>query len=567
MDSILRWNPPEGYTVVDSTPKSLGTLYSGNAYTAFAFLKKTDSSDDNMAERHPTSSGSVAITGLVGSEQAEIEIGQAVLPNLTSEQNSELVSILGQTAMWSKLQDLEMQMLASSRKNSNREDKLEPAPKRPRLNGTVTHGTQKDTADPSVQEHLIESSLQSGVPCALTYFKCDAQNSGDHRLMQILPYNQNSNPPPSTKAPSHGILGINVQRDSRKRPRYPPHHRNGGSTTSFPFSITSLTKTTISALSSTLKSAANIATLGLICPDSNPPMEDGQRIDDQLEYQQERASQLYWDEDKQEIVYSPIYYTSGHPKGSSTRPSKGKGSKSYSKTLKRTLSGQAAGIPPPLYANGHLPQMPLLNSNGSFRPLNGEAVVGSTMIANGYVGGLDISTSMMMDTSSIATHLAEGDEDDFTISDSESDSSVDPDWEDLRRPNQLLPLIHMQLHSGAWPIVRAFSFAVGVPLEEIRKLPLKEQLSTDGEASPTQGRGLPTPNSTSLNKADDESKAHFWTTALAVACMDEYFTQLRPEWELVAYKGERWLQQHLHQTDLSFDEVQRIAKELVLRQS
>ena len=118
MDSILRWNPPEGYTVIENTPKSLGTLYSGNSYTAFAFLKKTDSSDDNMARQHPTSSGSVSITGMVSSEQAEINIGQTVLPNLTATQNSELVSIFSQTAMWSKLQDLEMQMLASSRKNS-----------------------------------------------------------------------------------------------------------------------------------------------------------------------------------------------------------------------------------------------------------------------------------------------------------------------------------------------------------------------------------------------------------------------------------------------------------------
>jgi len=212
--------------------------------------------------------------------------------------------------------------------------------------------------------------------------------------------------------------------------------------------------------------------------------------------------------------------------------------------------------------------MPVLNSNGSFLPLNGEAVVSAAVIANGYAGGVDISTSMMIDTPSIVSHLTDGgDEDDFTISDSESDSSVDPDWDDLRRPNQLLPLIHMQLHSGAWPIVRAFSFAVGVPLEEIRKLPLKEQLNTNDEANPTQERGMPTSNATSLNNADDESKAHFWTTALAIACMDEYFTQLRPEWELVAYKGERWLRQQSHQTDLSMEEVQRIAKELVLRQS
>ena len=540
MNPILRWTPPEGYTVVDSTPRNPGTLYSGTSCTAFAFLKRTDASDDNVSlqkRNPPISSGSATITGMVSGEQVEIEMGQVVLPNLTTEQNSELMSIFRQTAIWSKLCDLEMEVLTSSRKNSSHEEKLEPATKRLRLNGTITHETQNQSTqltDSSPREHLIDSSLQSGIPCALTYFSSESWHRSGSRMVQILPYQQNAPPPPSIKASNHTENGIVTPRISRKRKYHSHHHCTEDSTMSSPFSIASLAKNTISSVGSTLKSVINATTFGLICPDSNPPLENGQRIDDQLEYQQNKGLQLYWDDERQEIVYPAIYYSGSL----SPRPSKGKRTKSHHKNSKHT---SATSVLPPLFTSSHPHQMPVCNSNGSFLPLNGVAVNGEADL--------------------------EGGEDDHAISDSESDSSVDPDWDDLRRPNELLPLIHMQLYSGAWPMVRAFSFAVGVPLEEIRKLPLKKQLSAESRVNTTQEGGLAASNAVTTNEAENESKAHFWTTALAVACMEEYFTQLRPEWELIAYKGQTWLQQNAHRTDLTMEDVQRIAKELVLRQS
>ena len=464
-------------------------------------------------------------------------MGQVVLPNLTTEQNSELMSIFRQTAIWSKLCDLEMEVLTSSRKNSSHEEKLEPATKRLRLNGTITHETQNQSTqltDSSPREHLIDSSLQSGIPCALTYFSSESWHRSGSRMVQILPYQQNAPPPPSIKASNHTENGIVTPRISRKRKYHSHHHCTEDSTMSSPFSIASLAKNTISSVGSTLKSVINATTFGLICPDSNPPLENGQRIDDQLEYQQNKGLQLYWDDERQEIVYPAIYYSGSL----SPRPSKGKRTKSHHKNSKHT---SATSMLPPLFTSSHPHQMPVCNSNGSFLPLNGVAVNGEADL--------------------------EGGEDDHAISDSESDSSVDPDWDDLRRPNELLPLIHMQLYSGAWPMVRAFSFAVGVPLEEIRKLPLKKQLSAESRVNTTQEGGLAASNAVTTNEAENESKAHFWTTALAVACMEEYFTQLRPEWELIAYKGQTWLQQNAHRTDLTMEDVQRIAKELVLRQS
>ena len=146
-------------------------------------------------------------------------------------------------------------------------------------------------------------------------------------------------------------------------------------------------------------------------------------------------------------------------------------------------------------------------------------------------------------------------DDDLAISDTESDSSVDPDWEDLHKPNELLPLVHIQLFSGAWPLLRAFSYAVGVPLEEIRKLPL----SSGSNNHRTNGH---------TNRGGSDKDAHLWATAVAVACLEEHFSELRSEWEVVAFKGRCWMQTELQShSQLSLEDLLRSARELVQRRS
>ena len=142
---------------------------------------------------------------------------------------------------------------------------------------------------------------------------------------------------------------------------------------------------------------------------------------------------------------------------------------------------------------------------------------------------------------------------DVTISDSESDSSVDPDWCDLGKPCDHFPIIHMQLFCGAWPITKPFSYAIGVPLDEIRKLTLNNACT---EACVSNAP---------VCSVKDEVNANFWCTALAVTCLEQHFASLSTEWELVAYKGRNWLEKNQYLSDLALDEVYCVAKRLVLR--
>ena len=610
MDTVLRWDPPVGYSVVDSTPRNLGTLYSGSSYTAFAFLRKNEGEGGERMDNGETAArlsdqritrsiGSATIAGTVGGESVEIRISQAMVPELTEAQSGELSSILSQSASWSKLCELEARAFSSSRKNSqDGNDRLQPpAAKKPKLNGLAIGphcgSTAEDrrqlppSSDQDIRQELVELSLESGIPCALTYFR-DMSNAGrGPKVTQLLPYPHSPNPTPK-KHPENGSTAAAFQYQQRlfyrKRKlaqhhhRHKHHHHYGnpsrGAGPDSSLSLTSVAKSSISAVGNTLKSVVNMATFGLLCHDGDAAIENGRRIDDVLEYQRTKDSQLHWDETRGELVYPTFYYNKSHHRSqspsSSTNHSKRKSQKparhivldENSSALHIAVS--ASGSEKRVHHHHHHPK------NGF--PTNGHTPLvpnGSTiaMIESGF------HVSQLPQAPGLASDNSDGEEDDFTISDSESDSSVDPDWDDLHRPNELLPLIHMQLFSGAWPIVRAFSYAVGVPLEEIRKLPVKAPPTSTSTSTDTSVP-VPVPSVASSNRrssssedCEDETKAHFWTTALALACLEEFFVSFRREWELVALKGRCWLRENSHLTDRSVAEVQSVARELILRQS
>ena len=535
-------------------------------------------------QRTTKSTGSATIAGTVGGEDIEIRISQAMVPDLTEAQSCELSTILAQTASWSKLCDLEAKAFSSSRKNSHDgNDKLQlPSATKPRLNGTtdvshhgssVEEGRQLPSSDQTVRKDLVELSLESGIPCALTYFKDMSNTSRGLKVTQLLPYPHNSNPTPKKHLENGSTIAFQYQRMCRKRKHPHSHHRHhygnphGNSHSSnSSLSFTSVAKNSISAVGSTLKSVVNMATFGLLCHDEDPTIENGRRIDDELEYQKTKNSRLHWDESKEQLVYPNIYYNKSHHRSQSpSSPTSHSKRKSQKASRHVCLDQNSTVLHGQIVAdctNGtekqihHHPKKNGFSTNGHTLVPNGSTIA---MIESGF------HMSQLTQSPGLASDNSDGEEDDFTISDSESDSSVDPDWDDLHRPNELLPLIHMQLFSGAWPIVRAFSYAVGVPLEEIRKLPMNVPPATNTSVPPVVASS--NRRSSSSEDCEDESKAHFWTTALAIACLEEFFTSFQPEWELVAHKGRCWLQENSHQTDRSLAEVQRVAKELILRQS
>ena len=546
---MLQWHPPKGYSVVDSSPRNLGTLFSGNSYSAFAFLRWTDPMTNGTHDANGDviiPAGRATLTGLVNGEQVEIEIDPVTFPPLSEVQGEEITSLLSSSATWSKLCDLELQALTSSRKNSQNEENMsEPLAKKPRLNGLPHTATpQKSLSENPFREELTDLSVRSGILCPLTYLQ-----SENGAIRQIIPLPHSSLSKPSTKTvptiPSAASRcnGGPVLRHRKRKHSHRHHYYSSSSPGLSPeagFTLTALAKSTFSAIGNTLKTVASITTFGLVGQDSSPVVENGQSIDDEIEYQKTRNSRLHWDETKGNIVYPGVYYRS-HP-GNSRHNHHNHHSKRSRRSSKHPYHHHR---PSSSRSPSSLLPSPSLLTSPPNAPLSLSQLPELQLLVSATV------------TPPVPASLVDNvdEDDDLAISDTESDSSVDPDWEVLRKPNELLPLIHIQLFSGAWPLLRAFSYAVGVPLEEIRKLPL-----------PSGANNHQTNGHTNGEKSDKD--AHLWATAVAVACLEEHFSELRSEWEVVAFKGRCWMEAEIQShSKLTVEELLRSARELVRRRS
>ncbi len=217
MEAAIQWKPPPGYSVVDSTPKYFGALYTHQSYLAFAFLKRTTTiangesgkNGDNSTE--PLASAATMLGRLRGQE-VKLPIEAATLPSLTSVQNAELASILGRIGKWAKLSELEILRLQSiSRKKSTEreEDQDPPKAKRPRLNeGTLIHNQLSPYLSmPSpnkVEEDMLKLSMDSGIPCP---FIKSSDGGGDASARQMIPFmsKQAHSTPSSSRGYKKGI--------------------------------------------------------------------------------------------------------------------------------------------------------------------------------------------------------------------------------------------------------------------------------------------------------------------------------------------------------------------------
>ena len=542
MDASLSWNPPSGYTVIGTTPEHLGTLHSGNSYAAFALLKKTaphgGPSEEAVSNQDRKGWGSATIVGCAGDEDVRIHVDAVEIPSLTSAQGAELFAILSQAANWSRVCELEEKVASFSCAG--------------KLNGTGTHlpssrhvvggrddcgPTHRSAADEaSCVEELVRLSLETGIPTALTVL---VDRSPGSRVTQIVSTQQ------AKPAPANRQLSQKHVTPFRKR-----KHDHFLQDASAPpsFSIASLTKNALSAVGTKLKAVVSVS--GLVDEDDvSLALENGIRIDD-LDYQQNGDLSLRWDSQRKELVYPEVYYSHGikhsrpasrsavgAPKRVKARvvANGGGASRLYASVSSGTTSAPLLSIVLPKYKKPGVS----ISTYGGNSALQSSAAAPTSApterLTSPAIGGRGGT-------------IADDDDNDIVMEDDSSDSSVDPNWNELRPPSEHLPLIHMQLFNGAWPMVRAFSYAVGVPLEELRKLPLK-----------TAQGGSP--------DGTEEANLNFWATAVAVECFKVYFAPLHSEWALVAHKGQCWLEQNLHKTDFSIERIQSISRTLVSRHS
>lgn len=119
--------------------------------------------------------------------------------------------------------------------------------------------------------------------------------------------------------------------------------------------------------------------------------------------------------------------------------------------------------------------------------------------------------------------------------------------EDCSLQAYYVPLIQMQLPSGAWSLSTAFSAVINVKMIKILELPV-----SNGHSSHYAGNS-------------GKSQGHVWATALALAFLEVNYSTLRLEWELLAYKGHQWIVLNRDCVPLSLSDINKIALKLVAR--
>lgn len=102
-----------------------------------------------------------------------------------------------------------------------------------------------------------------------------------------------------------------------------------------------------------------------------------------------------------------------------------------------------------------------------------------------------------------------------------------------------IPLVELQLPSGAWPLETALTVVTGVSMKKITELPMSNGSETHFNAS----------------------QGHIWATALALAFLKTHCAHFEMEWRLLASKGQEWLDLH---TDASLD-IDKTALDLLLK--
>lgn len=577
MEAEIRWQPPPGYSLVDYTPKSLGVVYSQQTCQSFAFLRKNSNLSSPMTNgvrgdvRTDSSLSPATLVGhLVGGKEVQLPIRQAIVPPLNAHQSQELTYLLTQMGHWSKIEELEiLRLQANSRKNSVEEEEggkseEEPSsPKKPRLNGEIATLDALPTAT-ELQDDMVKLSLSSGISCTYTYFK----GQGGRNIIQLLPYHQQF----AVQRTKNGITPHQIRvKETRKRPssrhsiwkqQYMRRHQWSPSpSTSSP---TSVVASTISAVGNSFMSLVSN-----VFHTSSLGIKEGKTLEDELELQKRKGKQLYWDESKNEIKYPQSYYKPT-PSGSGRRQKTTALALATTKSSKHAPRVSHEKVVRASSINGHC-KSSHHRSTGQFLFSSVSDSIHSPPSTLLYPSHTSSSSSHQNSTTTMdnnSSSSSDDEEDDMTISDSESDSSLDLDWEALPKTREYMPIIQMQLFSGAWPILRGFSYAIRVPLSEIRLLPLSASQTDKWSSNPqstSNGSSVPRTCLPSSQDIDDESNAHFWSTALAVVCFKECFPELEKEWKLIVAKSERWMERNLDQCGLGMDQVYTKSRELLFR--
>ena len=500
-DVSITLSPPPDFTTTTIFPSFIPPLlYPGNTQTSYSALKKTS----QVSQSSSSTSGlisSASCSGYIVEDDGrtqEIKYTMSCLAEESLMTSDRIVAIL-QSSAWAKMAALEFQLIQTRFQKPHDEDG--PPTKRPRINGTTPHQVEQCDYE-SLCDELVSISLMSGVPY-FPYTHYCASNEGS-KVCQILPWN---GPKRVDKGGQDDIMLVNVPIRKRPRSKDPSSDDSSMSSvfSSLSFSLSSLAKKTASSINNVVKTAVNVATLGLVnMDDDTATIETGERIEDQ-DYYQNKTSRIHWNSHR-ELVLPDFYYISR----SSTSPNSSQ-EQSNEATSSNYLSSQAPRDKISLLPPDYSVDSERLEQSNQF----GE------VYSNGYV---------------------DNNEAEETCSSSSDNNQLLSTRFDLHA--NYIPLLQMQLPSGAWPLLPSLAVAIGVPIKIISELPI-----SNGHSSHLSVNGL--------------HSGHFWATALALAFLDTHFPQLRIEWYLMAHKGRQWLSGKTECVPISFSDIDSKAIHLV----
>ena len=489
LKATIHWTPPSGYTIVDTIPRSFDTVFPNVTYSAFAVLQKKQ---DNSSIDSPCPISMATLSGKLAGSEKSFAISNCAAFHIRGDGgvHLEFAEAILKACAWAKIHSLEEDCLrfrANKTVNDEGTTGCEPMQKKPRLNGASSVSVP---SSPVRSLHLLRDELQaysmcSGVPCSLARHQAVGASGMCH--MTPLPAHAHQHNSSHTASPlPRKMASQRSMRASRKRTA------SGSFASSFlsSISLSSLARSTVSTVSSAAKTAANIASFGLLSFDEpDVSIEAGERIEDQL-YYQNKKDRLHWD-DQHQLVYPKFYFSSSsNASHSSTTNSP--------ESRAQLRNGQSTSISPPSECQ-------------EFASSDANSVAENALksTTQGNKETFPTPSKQSLSGSVCASGSSEG----------------------IRIPCSFIPLVEMQLVSGAWPLVQPVLCATGISLATIRNLHVPSDHTHSNHFHGSNG-------------INSSSEGHVWATAIAIACLQENYSQYKSEWELVALKGELWLSKH-----------------------
>jgi len=343
---------------------------------------------------------------------------------------------------------------------------------------SLTEEGDKSTQASCVSQQLAQLSDQHHIPCCLNYLS--NKDSSFLTINQVIP----------EMCVQHKPLPASTRLSHNKGHRHYYRQRNGSNkyhvsdTPSFlptSNSLGTMFKGAVSSVSNSLKSLISVG-LDSVFGSYQDLVEDGQRIEDEIDTHNS-TDMLQWGPEGQ-LIHPSIYFQSNS-----------------GEVLDANLNGDTV-------RKRKLDHIPKVAKSLKLDDSSAEDCLPNSSMA----------CMSLTDTS---------------LDDSQDYSSCKMDiiQQPITGPAAMMPLINMQAFNGIWYLSEPFSAAIGLPHKQVEDF-IHSQTGPAGCTSTLKCNG---------NGEFSSDHEPFWTTALAVACLQLHFIMYEAEWKLLVEKAIRWL--------------------------